>query len=76
VEVRLVARIVELEEVNVQLRTELDAAGSKLMKIERHGQVLASENKSLKKTWKMRVLHMTLWRRIRQKTERVKLQQF
>jgi regulator of replication initiation timing len=49
VEVRHVAHVAELEEVNAKLCTELDAARSKLMEIEHHGQILTFENKPLRK---------------------------
>jgi hypothetical protein len=46
---RQVARAVELEGVNAQLCTELDAAWPKLAEVERHEHTLTSKNKGLKK---------------------------
>jgi hypothetical protein len=49
VEAWQIAHVAELEGVNAQLHTELDAAWSKLVEVDCHEQALTSENKGLKK---------------------------
>jgi chromosome segregation ATPase len=78
-EAQQVARVVELEKANVELRAELDAAQSKLTGVEYHEWALTSKYEDLKEDFEsMGTLHNAVVREKAkvEKTVRAKLQRF